>query len=609
MSHRVVATSGHVDHGKSTLLEALTGMQPDRLAEERRRGLSIELGFVWASLGDTEVAFVDVPGHERFVATMLAGAGPAPATLLVVAADDGWAAQSAEHRDALDLLGVPAVAVAITRADLADPDRVDQVRARVADEIADTSLAGAPIVTVDSVSRRGLDELTEAIVGSLARLPNAPDRGRARLWIDRSFTVAGAGTIVTGTLTDGELRRGERVALSTGGEVRIRGLQSLGRPVESAGPGQRVAVNLTGVDHDRLGRGDALLGGGGWRTSTRAHVWLRALDAHQVTRSGAWHLHVGSAHVPCTVSPILGSIPGGAEGVARVSFERGLPLVVGDRLILREAGRRAIVAGGRVADPFPPGRVPGLDRERRTELLTGIATGGGEVPRALVELAGGTRDAAETLAAAGLPTDATDPIGLVRIGDRLVLGGHVDAWTAVVRGVGHTTRPREQVTARLRTAGAPSAVADAMLDHLLAAGVLSRSGGGVTLAEHADAEDAARRDRAARLLRTLEETPLAPPDLDELARHHGVDHRHLAALVQQGEIVRAGKVAFSRRAVEQAVALLRELGADGRAFTAAEAKESWGTTRRFAIPLLEHLDRTGVTDFDGQLRTLRPPAG
>jgi selenocysteine-specific elongation factor len=609
MTHRVVATAGHVDHGKSTLLEALTGMQPDRLDEERRRGLSIELGFVWTRMHDLEVAFVDVPGHERFIATMLAGAGPIPTALLVVAADDGWAAQSAEHRDALHLLGVPAVAIALTKADLVDAARIAQVRSAVEAEVAGTSLAGAPIIEIDSVSRRGLDTLTQAITTRLSRLPPAPDRGRPRLWIDRSFTVAGAGTVVTGTLTDGTFHTGDRVLLTSGDDARIRGLQALGTPVDEVGPGQRVAVNLTGVDHRRVDRGDALLGGDGWRTTTHADVRLETLPDQRVTRSGAWHLHVGSAHVPCALTPMGASIDAGSLGMARLRFDRSLPLVVGDRLILREAGRRAIVAGGRIADPLPPGRVRGLARDRRAALLAEAASRPAEAARLLVEASGGARDAATTLAATGGAPDDPAPMGLARIGPQLVLAGRMDAWTAVVRRIGRATHTREEVASRLTAAGARGGVADALVDHLLATGVLARSGGGITLAEHADAEEIARRERADRLVRALEDNPLAPPDLDELARHHGIDHRQLAALVQQGAIVRAGKVAFSRGAVEHAVTVLRDLGTDGRPFTAAEAKEAWGTTRRYAIPLLEHLDRTGVTLFDGQLRTLRPRSG
>jgi small GTP-binding protein len=372
-SHRVVTTAGHVDHGKSTLLRALTGMEPDRLDEERRRGLTLDLGFVWTDLGDQRIAFVDVPGHERFVGTMLAGVGATPAALLVVAADDGWSAQSAEHRDVLDLLDVPAVAVAVTKVDLVDADRVAAVVEEVAREVAGTSLAGAPIVEVDAVSGRGVEELGASVADRVAALPAATDVGRPRLWVDRSFAISGAGTVVTGTLVDGSLQVGDRArVLPAGQEVRIRGMQSLGEPVGSIGAGSRVALNLVGVSHQEVTRGDTVVGGAGpWRASREADLWVRTLEGQQLDRAGAWHLHVGTARTTCRALPTTGSIEPGSQGAVRVLLDHPLALVAGDRVVLREAGRRATVAGGRVVDPAPRHRPRG--REERTAHAAAIA--------------------------------------------------------------------------------------------------------------------------------------------------------------------------------------------------------------------------------------------
>ncbi|MDP9023067.1 MAG: selenocysteine-specific translation elongation factor, partial [Actinomycetota bacterium] len=322
----VVATAGHVDHGKSTLLRALTTMEPDRWEEERRRGLTIDLGFVWTNLdvpdGDARltVAFVDVPGHERFIANMLAGAGAVQLALFVVAADDGWSAQSQEHLDILDLLGVRAAVVAVTKADLAGDERAATVAADVGRRLAATSLAGAPVVVVDAITGRGVPELRATLARRLAQTPAAGDVGRPRLWVDRSFTITGAGTVATGTLVDGWLRVGQELILSPDGRtVRVRGLQSLGADVDAAAPGSRVAVNLSGVDREEVARGDALVGlttgdgrpapartvRGAWRATATLDAWVRALPGQEVGRTGAWHLHAGSAEVIATIHPLL----------------------------------------------------------------------------------------------------------------------------------------------------------------------------------------------------------------------------------------------------------------------------------------------------------------
>ncbi|MBC9734497.1 GTP-binding protein, partial [Nocardioides marmotae] len=255
----VVATAGHVDHGKSTLVHALTGMEPDRLAEERARGLSIQLGYAWAEIGGEQVAFVDVPGHERFVSTMLAGIGPVPAALLVVAADDPWMPQAAEHLAALDALGVAHGVVAVTRADLADP-AASVARARA--EVDRTSLAGAPVVPVSARTGQGLDELRHHLAALVAGLPRPDPGGDVRLWVDRRFSITGAGTVVTGTLPAGTVRRGDTLELWAGGPpttVRVRGVQSLGAGVDAATGVARVALNLTGDGLDRIDRDSVLV--------------------------------------------------------------------------------------------------------------------------------------------------------------------------------------------------------------------------------------------------------------------------------------------------------------------------------------------------------------
>jgi selenocysteine-specific elongation factor len=651
-AHRVVTTAGHVDHGKSTLLRQLTGMEPDRLDEEQRRGLTLDLGFVWTGLGDQQVAFVDVPGHERFVGTMLAGAGAAPAALLVVAADDGWSAQSSEHRDVLDLLDVPAVAVAVTKVDLVDPGRVGEVVEEVTVALAGTSLAGAPVVEVDGASGRGLDRLREVLASRLAALPVPADVGRPRLWVDRAFAISGAGTVVTGMLVDGALQVGDRATLLPGGqEVRIRGMQSLGAAVERVPAGSRVALNLAGISHQQVTRGDVVVGGGGpWRATREADLWVRTLPGQWLERTGAWHVHVGTARSTARLLPTTGAIGPDEEGPVRVLLDHPLVLVAGDRAVLREAGRRATVAGGRVVDPAPRRRPRGRAERREHAAALAEAAAGGAVSEAaadgavsepaadgavsepagggavseadtggavgeaagragrltaVLRLGGGVRPVDEALAAAGWPPGSPLPDEVVPIGDHLVSAERVEAWVAAVRSLGAGVHDREAITSAVVGRGAPAGIGAALADHLTESGVLVRAASGHALAEHADAATVAAGARVAAFVAELAADPFSPPDLGDLAARHGVDHRELTTLVHRGEVVRAGRIGFARSAVAEAVTRLERLAAVGDGtFTASQAKEAWGTSRRFAIPLLEHLDAIGVTRFDGQLRRL-----
>jgi selenocysteine-specific elongation factor len=629
--HRVVSMAGHVDHGKSTLLRTLTGMAPDRLAEERRRGLTIDLGFVWTTLPPTPttrtpqtVAFVDVPGHERFVPTMLAGTGSAPATLFVVAADDGWSAQSSEHRDALDLLGVPAIARVVTKADTVPAETIERVVAGFEEATAGTTLAASPMVVTDALTGRGIDRLRTVLRDRLAALPVPEDGGRPRLWLDRSFHVDGVGAVVTGTLTEGSLAVGDTATvLPAGRNVRIRRLQALGDDVERAGPGTRVAANLAGVGHDELVRGDALVVGGPWRATAVADLWVRALPGEDVDRRGAWRLHVGTASVSCQLRPVAGPVPGGREGAVRVVFDRPLPLVAGDRVVLRETGRRATVAGGVIVDPAPVDQLRGRQaRARHASAIADLATGHDRstastapVPvdrerrarwlRGLVGLAGGTRDSLEARAAAGWPDGAVLPAELIGVGSHLVDTQVLARWESAVRELGEGTHDRADVAARARAVGAPADAATGLADHLVDTGALVRTTHGVALPEHVASSTDARRARAAALVAALAAEPFCPPDVDELSRAHGLDHRERAALVVSGAIVRCGEVTFARSAIEQAADVLRVLESRTGPFTASQAREALGTTRRYAIPLLEHLQRTGVTVFDGQVHRLR----
>ncbi len=571
----VVATAGHVDHGKSTLVRALTGMEPDRWAEERRRGMTIDLGFAWTGLPSGEVvAFVDVPGHERFVPNMLAGAGPVPAAVLVVAADGGWMPQSAEHLAALDALGVRHGLLVVTRSDLADPGATAG-RARA--EIAATSLGAVETVAVSAVTGAGLDELRAALDRLVARLP-APDRAApVRLWVDRSFTIRGSGTVVTGTLGAGELRTGDELEL-TGADrpVRVRGLQSLGETVTRVGAVARVAVNLRGVERDQVTRGDALLSPGRYFLTDQLDVRLHGDPVADLPSTLT--LHAGSAAVTVHVRPL-------GTDTARLRLARALPLRVGDRALLRDPGRHHVAGGVTVLDVVPPPlRRRGAASARAAVLSTMDGHGDelGELRRrGLVRRA--------DLERMGVPVTVA-PVA----GDWLADPEH---WRSLRRRlVDEVTRHARQ---RPLEPGVPAETLRqlldlpdrALVDALVAPPLVVRAGrvavGGTTPALPDEVARAVERVRG-----DLAGQPFLAPEAARLAEL-GLGARQIGAAVRAGALLRVSDgVVLLPDAAEQAAAVLARLP---QPFTLSEARRALGTTRRVAVPLLELLDRRGAT--------------
>ncbi len=357
---RVVATAGHVDHGKSTLVRALTGVDPDRLEEEKRRGLTIDLGFGAATLpSGAEIGFVDVPGHSRFVSNMLAGVGSVDACLFVVAATEGWRAQSEEHLRILQLLDIAHGMVALTKVSAAGSGLTELAAMEIDERIAGTFLEHAPKVRVDIPAGIGLDQLRQALDRLLEETPPAVDRGRPRLWVDRSFAIKGSGTVVTGTLTGGSISTGDEMTIVPGSApVRIRGLESHDRGIATAGPGRRVAANLVGIAHRDVRHGHALVRSSQWHLTDHFDASLEVLNTleHSVTRRGAYSVYVGSAELPVRLR-VLGSRPidPGERGLVRIWLRapRPVPLSPGDRYVLREAGRYETVGGGEILDVDP----------------------------------------------------------------------------------------------------------------------------------------------------------------------------------------------------------------------------------------------------------------
>ncbi|ANY07930.1 selenocysteine-specific translation elongation factor [Pseudonocardia sp. HH130630-07] len=595
----VLCTAGHVDHGKSTLVRALTGMEPDRWAEERRRGMTIDLGFAWTELpGAGTVAFVDVPGHERFVGTMLAGAGPVPAAVFVVAADEGWMPQSGEHADALAAAGVTRGLLVLTRTDLLEPDlaRLDATAA-----LAERGLHGWPSVAVSAATGAGLDELRTALAALTASLPDPDPDADLRLWVDRSFTVRGAGTVVTGTLGSGTVRAGDELELDGPGgriPVTVRGVQELGAAVPSAGAVARVALNLRGIARDRVRRGDALLTRAAWPAPVELDVRLHGIGgpAPEIGSPTGLTLHAGSAAVPVRVRPL-------GDDVVRLRPERPLPLRIGDRAVLRDPGAHRVVAGVTVLDPAPPRlRRRGAARRRADELAT--VTG---VPDAAAELARRGSVPAADLTRWGVPrpqvTALRDrvPHAGEWLLDPAVATAAVSALTRAVTAhdAADPLDPGLPLATARRAAGLPgTGLVEAALHAVDPDGreLVVRDG---RVRPAAGAGPPERLLSAAAALRTeLTAQPFTAPEADRLAGL-GLGQRELAALERAGELLRlTPDVVLLPDAPDRAVEVLRGLGPE---FTVSAARQALGSSRRVVVPLLELLGRTG--------RTIRTPDG
>jgi selenocysteine-specific elongation factor len=572
---RVVATAGHVDHGKSTLVLALTGTDPDRFAEEKARGLTIDLGFAFTALpSGAEVAFVDVPGHVRFLKNMLAGVGAVDACLFVVDAVEGWKPQSEEHLRILELLGIGHGLVAVTKVGLTDADGAELARMEVEERVAGTFLAGAEVVGVDAHDGTGMDELRAALDRLLIVTPAAPDRGRPRLWVDRSFAARGSGTVVTGTLTGGSLAVDDELELvRTDGaprRVRVRALQSHATSMASASPGRRLAVNLTGVAHREVVRGDALVRPGQWAPTRMLDASLHVLPGldHEVTRRGAHVLYVGSGEHPVRLR-VLGpdTIAPGETGAVRLHLPLALPLLPGDRFVLRESGRGETVGGGEVLDvaPVRPASKARPDRS---------------VARVVAER--GWVDAAELERLTG---EAVPPTVGRWVVDPGVRAEAEAALAAAVEGAGAGGLDVASLDERRR----------ALLDHL--PGVVVDGG-------RARAGDGAAADVAVHpYVVALEAAPFAPPTPEEA----GVARSEVRDLLRHGLVVERDGMHFAASAVAEAARRVAGvLATSPEGATASQLRDALGTSRKYALPILNLLDAEGVTRRRGDVRIPGP---
>jgi selenocysteine-specific elongation factor len=565
----VVATAGHVDHGKSTLVRALTGTDPDRLAEEKARGLTIDLGFASTTLPSGRgISLIDVPGHVRFIKNMLAGVGSVDACLFVVAATEGWKPQSEEHLRILQLLGVRHGLIALTKVGAADDELRELARLDVLDHIEGTFLEGQPLVEVDALDGTGLDELRTAIDQLLADTPTAADHKRPRLWVDRSFAAKGAGTVVTGTLTGGTLRVDDELIMSPAERTaRVRGLQSHHATRTKVGPGNRVAANLAGVARTEIVRGDVLTVAGQWYRSSRVDASLSVLASlsHVVSRHGAYVAYIGSGEFPVRVR-ILGaaSLRPGDHGEVRIFLPVALPLVPGDRFVLRESGRGETVGGGEILDVDP--MLP-ASRAAPSRSVERVVRERGWVEADTLELLTGERVSA-TLGRWVVDLDALEATR-VEVARRVATAGPLGYEIASL-----DERQRAVV---------------ATLDDIAVDGTRLRPRGkSDPLAEHP-------------FVAAASATPFAPPD------PVGVDRAELRELVRHGRLVDIDGIFFATAAVDAAARLCARLLAEQPAgFTVSDFRMAADNTRKHALPLLKQLDGTGVVRRRGDVRIAGP---
>lgn len=605
----VIGTAGHVDHGKSTLVERLTGIDPDRLEEEKRRGLTIDLGFAWLPLpSGREVGIVDVPGHERFIRNMLAGAGGISVCLFVVAANEGWMPQSAEHLAILDVLGIQGGVIALTKSDLVDADTLDLVRAEIQERVAESALGKAPIVSCSGTTGDGLDELIAEIDRVVRDSPPAERDGAPRLWIDRVFTIPGSGTVVTGTLTGGALKSGESIEIAPGGKrARIRSIQSHKKQVPEIDPGNRVALNLAGLERTGAERGNAVVALGSWRPVRRADVLLRVLDEdiigsrHELSEKGAHLFYTGSAEMPVRIR-FFGrdKIRPGEEAFARLTLRDPLPLRRRDRFVLRDAGRVLTFGGGRVIDPSPPART--RDPSSRAEILEQLDRADDDAAvQILVESEGSIAAADAAFRAGSTGSKGT----LRRLGPMLFSEARYEdlarhAVTAVERF--HSEKPLERGIPR-ESLRHELDLDLSVFDDLISSRSEVRAVGDRVALESFDLELTPQQiETRDRLVSRVHNDGFTPP----LVSESDADEALLRLLVSSGDLVRIGDFLLSRENAAEARRLVRQAIEDNGPQTVAQIRDLLNTTRRYAVPLCEWLDQTGATVRRGDLRDLGP---
>jgi selenocysteine-specific elongation factor len=617
----VIGTAGHVDHGKSTLVKALTGIDPDRLQEEKDREMTIELGFAWLTLpSGREISVVDVPGHERFIKNMLAGVGGIDLAMLIVAADESVMPQTREHLAILDLLQVKRGLVVLTKSDTVDQDWIDLVKIEVEDVLQGTSLEGAPMAQVSAITGQGIPELLAQLDSMLGETTRREDLGRPRLAVDRSFVMTGFGTVVTGTLLDGSLAVGQEVVLVPSGlKRRVRGLQSHQQKMESIGPGNRVAVNLANTTPDEAERGQVLTMPGWLRPTRIVDVRIRMIASapNPIKHNLGVTFYTGTSESFARVRLLdVAELKPGQEGWAQIHLAEPLAMVKGDYFVLRSS--QWTLGGGQVIDPDP-------SRHRRfqqgvLEKLEVMAEGS---PEDLLLKALETAEPAGLTAlgrTANLAADQTVELAtsLVESGDMVVLGSDAtDKNTMVMTTVGwarlrsqidttvqayHETNPlrtglaREELRNRLKLS---QAVFTSVLTLLAEQGVIVEAGSAVRSPDHEVTLSPEQEKSASGYVAALERDPYSPPT------DNALDPALLAVLTERGSVVRINdSIVFATSAYTEMLGrIVDHLKANG-AITVADVRDAFGTSRKYALPLLEYLDQQKITRRNGDERVL-----
>jgi selenocysteine-specific elongation factor len=640
MSSLIVGTAGHIDHGKSALVRALTGIDPDRLPEEKRRGITIDLGFADLELGDLRLGFVDVPGHERFVKNMLAGAHGIDLLALVIAADEGVMPQTREHFDICRLLGVRNGLVVITKKDLVDEEMLELVADEAHELVNGSFLEGAPLVTVSSRTGAGLDELKSQLVEMGRRVPARSHDFTMRLPIDRAFSMKGFGSVVTGTLISGKITEGDELELLPARiNVRVRGLQVHNKPVREAHAGQRTAVNLAGVETAQIERGMVLAPAGRLRPTQVVDVWIDVLPgASRALRSRSRvRFHIGAAEVLGRVRVLESSsqIAPGSGGLAQLRLEAPVVAVHGDRFILRSYSPAETIAGGVILDPFAP-KHRGREMEHTLQLLRSLLSddrsaklaafvrSAGERGLRLADLAAATGWTNEVLAKVGAEIQAQGSV--IELGGVYLARESLDRLTrAVVAALDqhHKREPlargmlRETLREKIFAHALPEVFAGAIA-RLEASGEVVSEKDIVRLSRHS----VGLSEKDAELSKRLEQLYLTAgveaPSVDEAftkagvaAPQRGQARKILQLLIDDRTLVRIqGEMFMHARVVEDLKDKLRNYASQHepeRLIDVAAFKDLAGVSRKYAIPLLEYFDREQVTRRAGDKRLILNP--
>jgi selenocysteine-specific elongation factor len=619
----VIGTAGHVDHGKSTLVTALTDIDPDRLPEEKEREMTVDLGFAWMTLpSGREVSVVDVPGHERFIKNMLAGVGAIDLALLIVAADESVMPQTREHLAILDLLRIRSGLVVITKSDLVDDELVELVKAEVEDVLADTSFAGCEMIAVSAYTGAGLDELKAAIDSILDHTETRRDLGRPRLPIDRSFTVSGFGTVVTGTLIDGSMAVGQQVELCPSGvQARIRGLQTHKSRLDSTTPGVRLALNLSGVSRDEVIRGEVLTNPGWLKPSRRFDAHLRMVKGapHALKHNEGVTFHLFTSETNGRVRLLdADRLQPGADGWVQVLLDEPIPMVKGDFFVLRSS--EDTLGGGQVADPNPRRRHRRFAPEVLERLTTLDAGASDDVIITLADQLGPCDLRTLSQRSNFSEAEVLERLNeLIQQDEVVVLGDLESQSDAVVYSRRGWDIVRNQAQVALQTyhnqyslrRGAPPQELRSRLKlpqpvyvraaaRLAEEGVAVDDGGLVRAPDHHVELNASQQSDAAGYLDALAGEPWSPPT------DRPVAPELLAYLQNRGDVVKVNEtVVFTTAAYEDmAQRIVKHLESHGTV-TVADARTIFGTSRKYVLPLLEYLDQQRITRRVGDDRVLR----